>query len=155
MHLPHLRPFKNASAVFVTTCTHGRQPLLARLEVHEAVRDIWAKSAQLNGWFVGHYVLMPDHVHLFACPKPDALPLAEWMQLWKSIAAKRINRVLGRDGPLWQADYFDRFVRSLHDYSQRWDYVAQNPIRKGLAANPTDWPYRGVIHDLRYHGPRD
>jgi REP element-mobilizing transposase RayT len=98
---------------------------------------------------------MPDHVHLFACPKPDALLLAGWMQMWKTISAKRINRILERSGTLWQADYFDRYLRSLKDYSQKWEYVAMNPIRKGLAERPEDWPYRGVIHDLRFHAARD
>ncbi len=155
MHLPHLRPFENASIVFITICTHRRQPLLACPEVHETLHDIWNKSAQLNGWFVGHYLLMPDHVHLFACPQQDALPLAGWMQLWKVISAKRINQTLGRSGALWQADYFDRYLRSLKDYSEKWEYVALNPGRMGMVTDPADWPYCGIIHDLRYHASRD
>lgn len=119
------------------------------------MHDIWVNSVRLNGWFVGHYMLMPDHVHMFACPQQDALSLAGWMQIWKAIAAKRINRALGRSGALWQPDYFDRYMRSLKDYSLKWDYVALNPARKGLVANPEDWPYRGIIHDLRYHVSRD
>ena len=155
MHLPHLRSFKNSPLVFVTTCTQDRQPVLACSEAHEIVRDIWAQSAELNGWFVGQYLLMPDHVHLFACPWPGALAVAGWMQIWKSIAAKRINRTLKRDGALWQADYFDRYLRSLKDYSEKWDYIALNPVRKGLVAQAEDWPYRGVIHDLRQHSSRN
>ena len=77
------------------------------------------------------------------------------MQRWKTIAAKRINQALNRNGSLWQADYFDRYMRSLGDYSQKWDYVRLNPVRKGLVAKSEDWPYRGTIHDLRYHGSRD
>lgn len=123
--------------------------MLACIEAHEVLRDIWTKSATMNGWHVGHYVLMPDHVHLFACPNMDARPLGRWMQLWKSISAKRINQVLKRSGTLWQTDYFDRFVRSVSDYSEKWNYVALNPVRKGFATVPEDWPYRGIIHDLR------
>ncbi len=155
MHLPHLRPFKNAPVVFLTTCTQGRLPLLACHEAHETLRDIWIKSAPLSGWFVGQYVLMPDHVHLFACPGPDALPLSRWMQIWKAIASKRINQTLGLKEALWQADYFDRYLRSLKDYSEKWEYVAMNPVRKGLVEIPGEWPYRSVIHDLRYHASRD
>jgi len=155
MHLPHLRSFKNAPIVFITTCTHRREPLLAHPEIHEIAHDIWTQSAQLNGWFVGHYILMPNHVHLFACPQHDALPLPGWMQIWKTIAAKRINRALGRCGTFWQAEYFDRYLRSLRDYAQKWDYVALNAVRKGLVNHPEDWPYRGTIHDLRYHASRD
>lgn len=155
MHLPHLQPFGKGSVVFLTTCTHGRRPLLACAESHELLREIWSKSARLNGWFVGHYVLMPDHVHLFACPGPEAISLAGWMQLWKSIAAKGINRVTRGTGAVWQPDYFDRYLRSLRDYTHKWDYVLLNPVRKGLVMNPEDWPYRGVIYDLRHEGPRD
>lgn len=141
--------------MFVTTCTHGRQALLACAEVHESLHDIWSQSAERNGWFVGQYVVMPDHVHLFACPQHDALSLAGWMQLWKAIAAKRINRAGQRSGSVWQADYFDRYLRSLRDYSAKWDYVALNPVRKGLVSNPEEWPYQGIIHDLRHHASRD
>ncbi|HEY8993990.1 MAG TPA: transposase [Lacunisphaera sp.] len=155
MHLPHLQPFKRASIVFLTTCTQGRRTLLACPEVHEVLRNIWQQSADRNGWFVEHYVLMPDHAHLFACPGHDALPLADWMQLWKAIAAKRINQAQHGRGAIWQPDYFDRFLRSLHDYSEKWQYVALNPVRKGLTETPEAWPYRGTIHDLRCHASRD
>ena len=154
MHLPHLRPFERAPIVFLTICTHGRQRLLASPPIHVAVHNVWARSAQLNGWFVGHYMLMPDHVHLLASPEPAARPLAAWMRAWKSISATRINHALGRNGTFWQADYFDRYLRSLDDYTQKWDYVALNPVRKGLVAKSEDWPYRGIIYDLRHHASR-
>ncbi|MDB6113840.1 MAG: hypothetical protein JWQ62_785, partial [Lacunisphaera sp.] len=74
--------------------------------------------------------------------------------LWKSISALRINRALEIDGPLWQPDYFDRYLRSLDDYESKWNYIALNPVRKGLVIDPERWCYRGVIHDLRYHASR-
>ncbi len=155
MHLPHLRSFDRSPIVYLTTCTHERKPLLFCEEAHAALRDIWTQSAKRNGWFVGQYVLMPDHAHLFACPGTDALPLADWIQIWKVVAAKRINQAWQRKGAVWQADYFDRYLRSLADYSEKWEYVALNPVRKGLVTNPDSWPYRGVIWDLRYHASRD
>ncbi len=155
MHLPHLRSFDQSPIVFLTTCTHGRKPLLACEEAHVALRDIWSQSAGRNGWFVGQYVLMPDHTHLFACPGSDALPLADWIQLWKVIAAKRINRSWQRQGAVWQADYFDRYLRSLSDYTEKREYVAANPVRRGLVSQAEAWPYRRIIHDLRHHASRD
>ena len=154
MHLPHLQPFDSRSVVFLTACVHQRHSLLACDRAHGILRDLWKKSAELNGWYVGQYLLMPDHVHLFAGPAPDARPLADWIRIWKSMGATRINQSLRRTGALWQADYFDRFIRSLDDYREKWAYVALNPVRRGLAAKPEDWPYRGVIHDLRFHASR-
>jgi putative transposase len=149
MHLPHLRSFEKAPIVFLTVCTYQRQARLADPVAHEILTDLWGRSAELNGWYVGHYVLMPDHLHLFAAPGFDAQPLAGWMRLWKSISSTRINRRNGQEGSFWQADYFDRYLRSLDDYTQKWDYVALNPLRKGLVDEPSVWPYRGTIHDLR------
>jgi putative transposase len=154
MHLPHLLPFKSDAVIFLTTCVHQRSALLACTEAHETLHNIWTKSAELNGWYVGQYLLMPDHVHLFAARQFDARPLPDWMRLWKSMAATRINRTRNLSGPFWQADYFDRYMRSLDDYESKWAYIALNPVRKGLATNPEDWPYRGIIHDLRYHASR-
>jgi putative transposase len=155
MHLPHLWPFEKAPIVFLTTCTHSRCAALASASAHEVLRDVWQHSAEFQGWFVGQYVIMPDHVHLFAWPDRRADPLAGWMRMWQSISASRINRSLGGSGTLWQADYFDRYLRSREDYTQKWDYVAQNPVRKGIATNPHEWPYRGVIHEIEYRSPRD
>lgn len=149
MQLPHLRAYEKTPIVFLTVCTHRREARLASPIVHDILSEVWGKSASLNGWFVGHYVLMPDHLHLFAAPGLDAQPLAVWMRLWKSISAISINRCLGRSGPLWQADYFDRYLRSRDDYTQKWAYVMLNPVRKGLCASAEGWPYRGTIHDLR------
>jgi hypothetical protein len=50
--------------------------------------------------------------------------------------------------PIWQADYFDRYLRSAESYSQKWSYVEQNPVRAGLVERFEDWPHRGIIHDL-------
>lgn len=50
---------------------------------------------------------------------------------------------------MWQADYFDRFLRSDESYSEKWDYVRSNPVRAGLAADAEDWPFAGEIFELR------
>ncbi len=110
MPLPHLRPFQNSEIVFVTTCVNERRPLLADAETPQIIREIWTKSGELNGWFVGQYVLMPDHLHLFACPTDAAIPLSRWMQLWKATTAKQINRLSRASGTFWQPDYFDRYI---------------------------------------------
>ena len=152
--LPHFLPFADDPIVFLTTCVAKRRHLLAQTESHVILHDIWEKSAAMNGWFVGRYLLMPDHVHFFAARAPTARPLADWMRLWKSISAARINRTQQRTGPFWQADYFDRFIRSRADYEEKLAYVALNPVRIGLVDKPAAWPFGGVIHDLRHHASR-
>jgi REP element-mobilizing transposase RayT len=34
---------------------------------------------------VGYYLLMPDHLHLFAAPHNLNIPLNRWMTYWKRL----------------------------------------------------------------------
>jgi putative transposase len=149
-HLPHVRPFERQPIVFLTVCTAGRHHLLANADTHNSLRAIWEKSSINYGWFVGRYVLMPDHVHLFARAALDAKSLARWVQAWKSLSARLIARSSDRDPPIWQRDYFDRFLRSSESYGQKWNYVWTNPQRAGLVVHPDEWPYGGIITDLSF-----
>ena len=148
--LPHLRPFDRQPLVFLTVVTHERRPVLAEAGCLKNLSEIWQRSPSYDGWSVGDFLLMPDHVHLFARAHRDAKPLAVWVGTWKSLSARRLAPTLGLSAPFWQRDYFDRFLRSADDYSAKWDYVRANPVRAGLCAHPTDWPWRGRIEDLTF-----
>lgn len=148
--LPHILPFAQQPLVFLTVVTHERRPALACASAHDTLRSIWANSPDLDGWPVGRYVLMPDHVHLFARATRDAKPLARWVQTWKSLSSRQLSETLSLPPPIWQKDYFDRFLRSSESYAEKWRYVASNPVRAGLCRQPEDWPWQGVLADLAF-----
>jgi putative transposase len=149
-HLPHLNSFARYPIVFLTVVTLRRRTLLACRESHDALVDTWNLSASVDGWFVGRFVLMPDHVHLFTRAAVNAKSLAGWVQTWKSLSSRRIAGALNARPPVWQKDYFDRFLRSADNYQAKWNYVEMNPVRKGLCSRPTEWPWRGALFDLRF-----
>ncbi len=66
------------------------------------------------------------------------------------MSARQMALACGFKPPIWQKDYFDRFLRSADDYTQKWDYVVANPVRRGLVGRAEDWPWQGEILDLRY-----
>ena len=76
--------------------------------------------------------------------------MADWIKMWKSISSRKIAAALATSPPIWQPDYFDRYLRSSENYSQKWHYVKQNAVRVRLVGDPEDWPYRGIIHDLMF-----
>ncbi len=149
-HLPHLQPSIRQPIVFLTIVTHERRPILACAPAYEILRSIWANSPSLDGWTVGQYVLMPDHVHLFARAATDAKPLARWVQTWKSLSSRRLAADLKITPPIWQKNYFDRFLRSADNYGEKWNYVAANPARKGLVSTAEAWPWQGKMEDLMF-----
>lgn len=149
-HLVHLAPFASEPLVFFTAVAAGRREVFACADAHEILRGVWERSAERNGWWVGDYLLMPDHVHFFARASRAADPMRNWVQMWKSVSARALLVRRRLAGPLWQAEYFDRYLRSGENYAEKWAYVEANPVRAGLAEKPEDWPYRGRIHVLRF-----
>jgi putative transposase len=149
-HLAHLPSFRDNPIVFFTACAYRRRKILASADCEEILREIWQRSAEQDGWWVGSYILMPDHVHFFARPATDARPKAEWVGMWKSVSSRRIAAALAVKQPIWQPDYFDRYLRSSESYSEKWQYVERNPVRAGLVTRVEDWPYRGTINDLMF-----
>ena len=51
-------------------------------------------------------------------------------------------------GNVWQEEFFDHVLRSGESYSQKWNYVKENPVRAGLVKNADDWPWQGEIETL-------
>ncbi len=48
-------------------------------------------------------------------------------------------------GQIWEEGFFDHVLRSNESYSQKWNYVRENPVRAGLVKSAADWPYQGEI----------
>ena len=147
-HLAHLEPHADAPIVFFTVTTYRRRRLLNCQEAHDVLLNLWTRSGAHDGWFVGDYLLMPDHVHFFARFGRDSKSMAEWVKMWKSVSTRALDKDSGM--AVWQPDYFDRFLRSGESYSEKWAYVQNNPVRAGLVAQADDWPFKGRIHLLLY-----
>jgi putative transposase len=133
---------------FVTACTADRRELLADTFVHETFLR-FADNAAARGAWVGRYVLMPDHVHLFVTVEDDRVRLSGWIRSLKNSISKTL-RARGEPSPHWQKGFFDHVMRGSESYSLKWDYVRANPVRAGLVAHPEDWPYAGEIHELEF-----
>ncbi len=43
-------------------------------------------------------------------------------------------------------------LRDGENYSEKWIYVQENPLRKGLVQRIEDWPFKGRVFDLIWSG---
>ena len=166
-HNSVLTHFDNRSIVlFVTVVAAKRQPIFATPEMHEIIVGAWRTAAS---WSVGKYIIMPDHVHFFCTPCIfEDTGFHAWMKYWKSLATKAYWHNAGaqrKGGPrsraaadlcvrrtsLFQRDCWDRQLRNGESYSDKWRYVQNNPVRKGLVERSTDWPFQGELNILSWH----
>ena len=89
---------------------------------------------------------MPDHVHFFCTDGEQSVTLSEFAGKWKEWTAKALKWQAGLDGQIWQSGFFDHLLRSSESYSEKWEYVRENPVRAGLVNRSDEWPYWGHIH---------
>ena len=134
---------QQTTIILVTVCTEGRQTWAACDEVHRILREVWQEA---TGWLVGYYEIMPDHLHYFTTYGMMDTSLEKWSQYWKSQFTKRYRFPDRR----WQTDHWDTRIRSAEHYADRLEYIRNNAFRKNLVEKPDEWPYQGIIHDIRW-----
>ncbi len=110
------------------------QPEIASL-VENALIHFDRERYRLLAW-----CLMPNHVHVVVEVSAKH-SLTQVIGNWKSFTAKRANSLLGRSGPFWHADYFDRYMRDENHLMRTIAYVEDNPVKAGLVMSAPEWPW--------------
>jgi REP element-mobilizing transposase RayT len=130
--LPHFQ--KEGRTYFVTFNAFNRWtlPSLARDIVLNHIkfdhqRRIWISIA----------LVMPDHVHLIGTPIDSALHRI--LKGLKGSSARSVNKALDRRGPVWQDESFDHELRRDESLVQKGEYIAMNPVRRGLVEKPEEY----------------
>jgi REP element-mobilizing transposase RayT len=134
---------------FITITTYDRQKTLSDPDIASEIIESLGECVDRHGWVVGHYVIMPDHIHFFAAPTRKAKQLSAFIRDFKKWTSNKATE-RGLNNRLWQNEFFDHLLRSGESYYEKWKYVNENPVRAGLCETPDDWPYRGELCRLVY-----
>ncbi|MGD9790242.1 MAG: transposase [Phycisphaerales bacterium] len=155
----------DGGARFLTFSCDHRQPLLAR----EGVRDLFSaclKAArERHGFDLFAWVVMPEHVHLLIRPIPETT-VETILRSLKIAVARRVLSMAptllpfqpeiaptadgsctaaGRRPRFWQpGGGFDRNVRDEFEFFRTVHYIHHNPVERGLATRPEDYPWSSV-----------
>ncbi|MCX5891179.1 MAG: transposase, partial [Deltaproteobacteria bacterium] len=99
---------------------------------------------QIRYW-ISVAVVMPDHAHLILKPivikSNREYPLSKILQGLKGFSAREINKSRGTKGHIWQEESFDRIVRDYEEFSEKWNYIRNNPVKSGLCQAPEEYPF--------------
>jgi len=149
---------------FITTSTYRRVPIFrSERFCHYFVQRLEEVRQEFHCLLLG-WVLMPEHFHLLLKPQPAASTPAVIKAL-KEETAKRILKTLreNQQNP-WCRKMLARFrlPPSVHDEShfrlwnrrfhpfnvfteakrrEKLNYMHNNPVKRGLASAPGEWPW--------------
>lgn len=98
-----------------------------------------AKVVERFGWLCHGFCLMPNHYHLLIeTPEPNR---GAGMQVLNLSYARWFNWRNRRVGHVFQGPYTTVHVTRDAHLMELCRYLAMNPVRAGLAADPADWPW--------------
>jgi len=147
MPFPHknirLRPFKYVGQMscFITLCCAGRRPAFA-----DARNALWLihnlREQSIAFRFAVHaYCVMPDHFHGLFSGLEATSDLLAFVKNMKGTTSNEYRHKTKQE--LWQKKFYDHILRERDNAANAAGYIWMNPVRKGLCADPREYPYSG------------
>jgi putative transposase len=135
----------------VTARGNRRQAVFADARDYATFLALLGEVVARFTWHCHAYCLMGNHYHL-VIQTPEA-NLSRGMQLLNSSYAQWFNRRHELDGHVFQGRFHAVVVESDWHLLELSRYLALNPVRGGLAAEPAGWPWSSYSALLRGSGP--
>ena len=169
--LDHRGPLSVAVAsawYFITICAEGHQPWCiddgkggrAARPLAAVADDLFSTVRhymKIGKWRVALFLVMPDHLHFIVhvpiggvgggqgSARPTGCGFggqgSARPTTLESVVADFKHAVSRRFGLKFQRDFWDTRLRDDAHYAEKFRYICNNPVRKGLCATARDWPH--------------
>ncbi len=148
IHLANFDYTNTHDVYFITICTHDKKAYFANPEFAQYIAaEIHYRSKIAGEVTVLAWCIMPDHLHfLLKLNNKYGRSLANWVAAFKRYNA-RILSMMHDIKPLWQANYYERVVRKDESLKAIAEYIAHNPVRKGLVMDWQNYPFVKINYD--------
>jgi putative transposase len=142
-HPEHLRTFDYLGIYrySLTFCTVQREHRFIDPGVVDLVRAQFLRAAAERGFTILAYCFMPDHVHLLIASQNENSDCKQFIARAKQYSGFYYARQFQE--PLWQRYGFERVLRSDEATVVVARYILANPLRAGLVARVSDYPFLG------------
>jgi len=141
---------------FVTICAEGHEAWCSddgnggrAVCPHTAVRlaeiaDMILAAArwyhEQGKWRLALFLVMPDHLH-FIAHFPDGGVGTRRPTAMETVVGE-FKKYLSRQLKIrFQRDFFDTRLRDDAHYAEKFLYICNNPVRRGLCVIARDWPH--------------
>ncbi len=119
------------------------QPIFANLEDCEHFTYVLDDVAELFGWSILDWVLMPNHHHLVV--QLSEVNLAAGMHRLHFMFGQRWNERNDSTGHVLFRRFMNIPLRREGSAARVMRYIDLNPVRAGLCAEPEDWLWGGYL----------
>jgi putative transposase len=102
--------------------------------------DVLRSYVAAKKFQVHDFVVMPNHVHLLITVGED-IAVERAVQLMKGGFSYRLKKEFGYAGEVWQRGFSDVRIEDRDSFLRHRAYIAQNPVKRGLANSPEEFPF--------------
>ena len=102
--------------------------------------DVLRSYVAAKKFKVHDFVVMLDHVHLLMTVNAD-ISIEKAVQFIKGGFSYRLNKETGYTGEVWQKGFSEVRVNDKASLAKYREYIAGNPVKRGLANSPEEYPY--------------
>ncbi len=140
---------------FTVNLLDRRQTLL--VDHIETLREAVAATRRSYAFTIDAFVVLPDHLHaIWSLPPGDSDFSTRWRLIKNRFARalpkkerlSAVRRARNERG-VWQRRFWEHMIRDETDYSRHVEYCYINPLKHGLVARVSDWPYSSFHRDVR------
>ena len=133
-HLTHVEV--SGGTCHITWRLHRHQPLLIGAE-RSLVVDVLRRASHFGCvWHAA--VVMDDYVHALVTPGRDANS-CRLANAWKGASSHRLVKEFGRQAPVWQAEYYQRWIGSATRTEACARDIRANPARRWPGIRTYPW----------------
>lgn len=136
---------------FITTNTWERRALFVKAGWAEIVEAKLFEYRDKGEYFVHRYVVMREHLHVILTPGLETT-LERAAQLIKGGSSHDIGEKFATRFPVWQPGFTQHLIRDRADYDSHVRYVDMNPVKRGLASQPEEYPFSSTSGKYRLDG---
>lgn len=91
------------------------------------------------------YVVMPDHFHTAVLPLKRTT-IYDIMRNIKAYTGNAIRNRMCIDSDIWQDSFYEHKILDMKDLITKLNYMHENPLRKGIVQDLSDYCYSSYIN---------
>lgn len=134
--------YKQKGVYFLTLCCFNGKSIFTSESIVNSMLETLESCCNDYGLKNLAYCFMPNHLHLLLEGEEDS-NLIGMVKKFKQLTGYHFKKDTGDN--LWQKSFYDHILRKEEDIVNIIRYILENPVRKGLVSQPSEYVYSGSL----------